>query len=235
MLSFIVGLVTLFLVLLFIYGFVNSQLKSMLDNFTNQGGIQENFSPRSLSDNDLIPTPLEEPSVRPIDDCRKYDMKGEDKVHTNVAVGIPDAPYKYNDYVGEIYIEKPNQEIGRENGPYCIKKPKLLYDGIWSPYLFSKEGYERVEWSLTNGNLFEGEVCMKSLFNTLKPMPKWSAPDCPVKCLNDGNCNDFSVYCNGPDMNDRQDITAPNDSSMICFPSIFSPDGNKHPTTKIGF
>ena len=226
MLSFIIGFSVIILILIFIYGFVNYNLKNMLDKFTNKS---EHFTTLSLSPSSSSTSD----SVRPVDECVKQDKEGENKVQTSVAVGIPDAPFKYNDYVGSIYLQKDNNELGKENGPYCVKKPKLLYDGVWSPYLYAKNGWETVEWSLTNGNLFEGEVCMKSLYNTLKPMPKWSNPDCPVKCLNE--CEDFYVYCNGPEDNDKQDITDPNDSSVICFPSVFSPDGNKNPTTKIGF
>ncbi len=255
MLTFVVGLSVIILIILFLYGFLNYNLKGMLEKFSKKEHFQ-NMNPSPVIPEKINVTYNEygtgddADSVRPIDDCRKYDMKGYDKLHTNVAVGLPDAPYKYNDYIGEIYIQKENQTLGRDNGKYCVKKPKLLFDGIWSPYLFEKEGWERVEWSLTDGGLFEGETCMKSLFNTLKPMPKWSPPDCPVKCLNDCK-EDFYVYCNteqlteseknkfkgGLDkaMNDPQDITDPNDANVICFPSMFSPDGNVNPTTKIGF
>ena len=219
MLSFVIGLSVIILVILFIYGFVNYNLKTVVDRYINSGE-KEDFSNRM------------EESVRPIDECVKYDMKGNNKLYTNCSGGIPDAPYKYDFYVGDVYRNIKNESLGKENGPYCVKKPKLLFDGIWSPYIFAKDGYEKTEWSLTNGNLFEGEICMKSLFNTLKPMPKWSPPDCQVKCLND--CQ-IGTYCNGPVDNDRQDITDPKDSQVICFPSIFSPDGNKDPLTRIGF
>lgn len=216
MFSFVIGFAVILLIILFIYGLFNYQLKNTLDKFSNQ----ENFSNQ------------DQESIRPLDECRKYDEKGQQLLQTNVSAGIPEAPYRYNYYVGEIYQNKQDDSLSKESGPYCVKKPKLLFDGIWSPYIFAKDGFERTEWSLTNGNLFEGEVCMKSLYNTLKPMPKWSPPDCKVKCIND--C-EVGTYCNGPVMNDPQDITDPDDSQAICFPSIFSPNANKDPLKTVGF
>ena len=176
---------------------------------------------------------MKEKSIRPIDGCKELDEKNADLLRTNTATGIPQAPadQQYIDYVGEVYTYKqPNEAL--ERGKYCIKKPKLLFDGIWSPYIFTKDGYEHTEWSLTNGKLSEDEVCMKSLYDTLKTMPKELPPDCPVKCLT--NC-DVGVYCNGPVFNDPQDLTSKIDEQYICFPSVFSPNGNKNPLPTYGF
>lgn len=204
----LIGISVVVLVILFIYGLVNYNLKSFVGQYIRQ----ENFENQEEENEDK--------SIRPIDECKKMDEKEESILRTAVSGGIPQAPFKYNDYVGDIYFNNKTNPIGKENGKYCIKKPKLLFDGIWSPYQFYNDGWEKTEWELTNGNLSEGEVCMKSLYNTLKPMPKWSPPDCPVKCQND--C-EIGVYCNGPPDNDPQDLTDANDSTFICFPSVFTP------------
>lgn len=224
MISFIVGIVVIFLILLFVYGLFNYQLKGMMDTYVNGKEIQENFTTNRM----------EEASIRPIDECVKNDMKGDELLHTNCSHGIPNGPFDYKYYVGDVYIPEPtNPELGRKNGKYCVGKQKLLFDGIWSPHIFAKEGYETTKWKLTNGNVTEGEICMKSLYNTLKPMPTELPPDCPVKCLKE---SDIGVYCNGPPDNDKQDITDPNDEQVICFPSIFTPYADQGKTlSKVGF
>ncbi len=210
------------LFVLFIYGMVNYNLKNALDHYVHK----ERFT------NNTEILPLNTTSIRPIDDCSQQDKNKEKLVYSPSAGGIPENPWKYNNYVEDIYKKDATNPLGKENGKYCIKKPKLLFDGIWSPYIFTKDGYEHTKWSLTNGNLSEGEVCMKSLYDTLKTMPKELPPDCPVKCLT--NC-DVGVYCNGPVFNDPQDLTSKIDEQYICFPSVFSPDGNKNPLTTYGF
>ncbi len=184
----------------------NYFLKSALDHYSNNKEGFENLTDASNQ------------SIRPIDECSKRDLKEQNILFSPSSGGIPDAPFKYVNYVGEIYREIPNETLGKDNGIYCIKKPKLLYDGIWEPYIFAKNGNEKTEWSLTDGNLFEGDICMKSLYNTLKPMPKYLPADCPP--MYDTT---IGVYCNGPVMNDPQDITSPIDSQVIAFPSIFTP------------
>ncbi len=196
---------------------------------------------------------MKEKSIRPIDGCKELDEKNADLLRTNTATGIPQAPadQQYIDYVGEVYTYKqPNEAL--ERGKYCIKKPKLLFDGIWSPYIFAKDGFMKVKWELTDGNLFEGDVCMDSLYDTLKPMPKILPPDCPIKCINDcddpielgkegfcGNKCDLSYYCNGPNFTDPQNISDPidpQDKEVVCFPSIFNQNlKNRKPTSVYGF
>ncbi len=207
---------------LFIYGMVNYNLKNALDHYINK----EKFT------NFTEILPKNDKSIRPIDSCTQQDKDNEKIVYSPSAGGIPDAPWKYNNYVQDVYKKNKDEALGKENGKYCIKKPKLLFDGIWSPYIFTKDGYEHTKWSLTNGNLSEGEVCMKSLYDNLKTMPKDLPPDCPVKCLTD--C-DLGVYCNGPVFNDPQDLTSKIDEQYICFPSVFSPDGNQNPLPTYGF
>lgn len=212
--------------ILFIYGMVNYNLKNALDHYINNNSNKEGFS------NYLEILPEDNKSIRPIDDCTREDIKTKNFVYSPSSGGIPENPWKYNYYVQDVYKKDATNPIGKTNGKYCVSKPKLLFDGIWSPYVFTKDGFEHTKWSLTNGNLSEGEVCMKSLYDNLKTMPKDLPPDCPVKCLTE--C-DMGVYCNGPVMNDPQDLTSKIDEQYICFPSVFSPNGNKNPLPTYGF
>ncbi len=88
MISFIVGIVVIFLILLFVYGLFNYQLKGMMDTYVNGKEIQENFTTNRM----------EEASIRPIDECVKNDMKGDDLLHTNCSHGIPNGPFDYKYY-----------------------------------------------------------------------------------------------------------------------------------------
>lgn len=224
MMTYVYVISFILLIILFIYGIFNYNLTNALDHYVNN---KEKFT------NYLELHPEDNKSIRPLDNCSAQDKKTEKYIYSPSSGGIPENPWKYKFYVQDIYKKdsKVNQ-IGKMNGKYCVKKPKLLFDGIWSPYVFTKDGFEHTKWSLTDENLSEGEVCMKSLFDTLKPMPKELPADCPVKCLTD--C-DIGVYCNGPVMNDPQNLTSKIDEQVICFPSVFSPDGNKKPLATYGF
>ena len=112
--------------------------------------------------------------VNPLDECKKMDEFTQNTLNFQTATNIPLSPYYYKDYVGIIYCnDEPIKEtLELSKGNYCMRKPKLLYDGIWDPKIENNdEGYEYQNWKLTKGNLYQGYYCSDKLLEVNKEIP----------------------------------------------------------------
>jgi len=68
------------------------------------------------------------------------------------------------------YKNPPNNEL--KDGNYCLYKDELLYDGIWkSKMAHPHPGYEKQEWTLTNGNVMNDYYCSNKLVQLNKKIP----------------------------------------------------------------
>jgi hypothetical protein len=181
----------------------NYFLRYMVDKTINS----ENFTNKK----DI--THLDNSIVNPVDDCRKIDNLSENQLNFQTGTNIPLSPNTYKNYVGDIYV---NDDIPLENpfekGNVCLKKPKLLYDGIWNSNQVEDSPYKIQEWNLTNGNLTNGYYCSDKLIQVNQPFNKnfvdmsATPPIIPSK---------YYTY-----FNDRVDDI--NDTEIHCFPGVFN-------------
>jgi len=203
--SLSIGIIIIFIILI-IFG-LNYLLKKSLDHFISND--KENFENSNNFD---------ETDVNRIDECRKLDNESYEQLNFQTATNIPLSPYNYDDYVGKIYSNDMYLEEVNElkDGKYCLRKPKLLYDGIWDPEINvnKKDGTEFQAWKLTNGNISSGYYCSNKLVETNKPIPpgfidKSAVPSIP--------CNEGQYY--NYLIDPYQD---PLDTGIHCFPQIFN-------------
>ncbi len=184
----------------------NYILKSMINNVLSKENFQniENFN----NDNIII---------NPIDDCRKIDQLSQDNLNFQTATNIPLSPYNYKNYIGSIYMNnESSNELNNKNelhkGKYCLKKSKLLYDGIWDPTIHKESPYEYESWKLTNGNLSDGYYCSNKLLEVNKPFPKNYIDKSATPPIVGG---EYYTYFNDT----QNDIY---DTEIQCFPSVFN-------------
>ena len=106
--------------------------------------------------------------------------------------------------------EKKINEL--KDGNYCLKKSKLLYDGIWDPDIKDDSPFQYENWKLTDGDLTDGYYCSNKLIEVNKPMPKnfidKSATPPPIP-------TNYYTY-----FNDTVDDVF--DAEIQCFPSVFN-------------
>lgn len=183
-------------------------LKSMVDNvLSNKKEQFQNF----INDIDDIDNSI----INPIDECKKIDINAQDTLNFQTATNIPLSPNNYTNYIGNIYIdnniEKDNFSINDVN-KYCMKKSKLLYDGIWNPIIDKYDNYEHETWDLTNGNLSDGFYCSDKLLEVNKPFPKNFVDKSATPPIVGG---EYFTY-----FNDTQDDIF--DTEIQCFPSVFN-------------
>ena len=99
-----------------------------------------------------------------------------------------------------------------QKGKYCLKKSKLLYDGIWDPIINKNNDFEQESWNLTNGDLYDGYYCSDKLIQVNKPLPKNYIDKSATPPIKDG---DYYTYFNDP-IDDKYDI------ELSCFPEVFN-------------
>jgi len=178
----------------------NFILRTMIDNILSKS---EKF--QNMNDDNLI--------INPIDDCKKIDQEAEKKLNFQTATNIPLSPNYYKNYIGSIYMNdniKPNNEL--KDGMYCLKKSKLLYDGIWDPKINKESPYEYETWNLTNGNLSDDYYCSDKLIEINKPFPENYIDKTATPCIEGEK---YYTYFNDT-QNDKYDI------EIQCFPEIFN-------------
>ena len=178
----------------------NHLLRSMVDSVLNDN---ENF--KNFNDEDVI---------NPTDECKKNDIKAQNTLNFQTATNIPLSPTNYSNFVGKIYTDyemnTQNEEL--QKGKYCLKKSKLLYDGIWDPIINKNNDFEQESWNLTNGDLYDGYYCSDKLIQVNKPLPKNYIDESATPPIKDG---DYYTYFNDL-VDDKYDI------ELSCFPEIFN-------------
>ena len=157
---------------------------------------------------------MEEIIIRPEDECKKIDELSQNTLNFQTGTNIPLSPNYYKNFIGSVYIDDDDKNPYNpfNKGKHCLKKNKLLYDGIWDSDIKNNSPYETQEWKLTNGNLTNGYYCSNKLLEVNKPMPKnfidKSATPPPIP-------TNYYVY-----FNDTVDDVF--DKELICFPSVFN-------------
>lgn len=200
MISLIFAFVFFILFIFFCIVGGNYFLKSMIDNALSINST-ENFSN------------LDEIAVNPLDECRKIDEITQNTLNFQTGTNIPLSPNYYKNYIGSIYIDNDKKINELNNGKYCLKKNKLLYDGIWNSDIVNESPYESQLWELTDGDLSDGYYCSNKLIEVNKPFPKdlidISSTPCPTP-------TNYYTY-----FNDTVDDIY--DKEIVCFPSVFHP------------
>jgi hypothetical protein len=188
----------------------NVVLKMMIDNVLSKSEKFQNMNIDNSIDNSI---------VNPVDDCKKIDLKSEQNLNFQTATNIPLSPNYYQNYIGSIYMNndtKKNNDL--KDGMYCLKKSKLLYDGIWNPIINKDSPYEYESWNLTNGDLSDDYYCSDKLLEVNKPFPENYIDKTATPIIKGDN---YYMYFNDT----KNDIF---DTEIECFPEIFdtgySPD-----------
>lgn len=205
MLSLIISIIFLILfIFLSITGF-NSVLRSMIDNSLGQENFSNinNANKIQLDDNSI---------VNPIDECKKIDVESQDNLNFQTTTNIPLSPYHYKNYIGKIYMNNSSDNNELTIGSQCLKKNKLLYDGIWDPVINKDSSYEYETWNLTNGNIYDGYYCSNKLLEINKPFPKNYIDKSATPPIEKGY---YYTY-----FNDTQNDVC--DKEISCFPQIFN-------------
>lgn len=162
MISIIFAVIFLLLFIFFIIAGGNYLLKSVIDHVLNN---TEEFSNMNPIDN----------IINPLDECKKIDFENKDTLNFQTATNIPLSPYYYKDHVGALYTNVSNGDELKMNSElpnvYCLKKSKLLYDGIWDNEITKEDSYVSEKWNLTNGNLSDDYYCSNKLIEVNKPTP----------------------------------------------------------------
>ena len=200
MISLIFALIFFLLFIFFCIVGGNYMLRNMIDSVLSK---KENFE--NIDSDYSI--------VNPVDDCKKIDLLSESTLNFQTTTNIPLSPHQYKNYIGNIYMDykKPINEL--ECGKYCIKKSKLLYDGIWDPIINKENPYEYESWNLTDGNLTDGYYCSNKLIEENKPFPKNYVDFSSTPPVEGG---EYYTY-----FNDKVDDVY--DKEISCFPSVFNP------------
>jgi len=200
MISLIFALIFFILFIFFCIAGGNYLLRSIIDNVLSVDSL-ETFS----NENFL--------NVKPVDHCTKIDEITENTLNFQTATNIPLSPNHYKNYIGVQYIDDNQKDINPfKNGSFCLKKSKLLYDGIWNPEIINESPYEYEKWNLTNGNLSDDYYCSDKLIEINKPMPKNYIDKSAVY---QRNGNKYYTYFNDT-VNDIYD------TEISCFPSVFN-------------
>jgi len=188
----------------------NIVLKMMIDNVLSKSEKFQNMNMDNSIDNSI---------VNPLDDCKKIDLISEQNLNFQTATNIPLSPNYYKNYIGSIYMNddsKKNNDL--KDGMYCLKKSKLLYDGIWNPIINKDSPYEYESWNLTNGDLSDDYYCSNKLLEVNKPFPENYIDKTATPVIKGNN---YYMYFNDT----KNDIF---DTEIECFPEIFdtgySPD-----------
>jgi hypothetical protein len=186
----------------------NFVLKSMIENVLSKKENFENFDNNENLYNNII--------VNPVDDCRKIDQLSQDNLNFQTATNIPLSPNNYKNYIGSIYMNDNDNYVENKSelhkGKYCLKKSKLLYDGIWDPTIHKESPYEYESWKLTNGNLSDDYYCSNKLLEVNKPFPENYIDKSATPPIVGG---EYYTY-----FNDTQDDIY--DTEIQCFPSVFN-------------
>ncbi len=166
MISLIFAIIFLVLFIFFVIAGGNYLLKSVIDHVLNN---TEDFTNMDQPNSQLE-------VINPVDRCRKIDFDNKDKLNFQTATNIPLSPYFYKDHVGTLYTNEVNERdlktsLELEN-TYCLKKSKLLYDGIWDRNIEKDGSYVYEKWNLTDGNLSDDYYCSNKLIEVNKPFPK---------------------------------------------------------------
>jgi hypothetical protein len=181
----------------------NIVLKMMIDNVLSKSEKFQNMNMDNSIDNSI---------VNPLDDCKKIDLISEQNLNFQTATNIPLSPNYYKNYIGSIYMNddsKKNNDL--KDGMYCLKKSKLLYDGIWNPIINKDSPYEYESWNLTNGDLSDDYYCSNKLLEVNKPFPENYIDKTATPVIKGNN---YYMYFNDT----KNDIF---DTEIECFPEIF--------------
>ena len=202
MISLIFALIFFILFIFFCIAGGNYLLRSMIDNVLSSASDSlETFSNEKFL------------NINPVDQCTKIDEITENTLNFQTATNIPLSPNHYKNYIGVQYIDDNEKEENPfKNGAFCLKKSKLLYDGIWDPEITNESPYEYEKWNLTNGNLSDDYYCSDKLIQINKPIPK-NYIDKSAIYQTDGN--KYYTY-----FNDTVDDIY--DAEISCFPSVFN-------------
>ena len=174
MLSLIFCVIFILIFLFLCYAGGNYLLHNMINNVLasestqNKNPIIEKFQNKSVNQFQA------DGKINPLDECKKMDEMNQNTLNFQTGTNIPLSPNYYKDYVGNIYCntEPIKETLELSKGNYCMKKPKLLYDGIWNPKMESNDdGFEYQNWNLTKGNLYEGYYCSDKLLQVNKDIP----------------------------------------------------------------
>lgn len=190
--------ILLFIFLIFII--INYILKKMIDNILNKPEKFQNM-------NDDISV------INPLDDCKKIDLITEKNLNFQTGTNIPLSPYYYKNYIGTIYMNdniKNNNEL--KDGEYCLKKNKLLYDGIWDSDINKDSPYEFQNWELTNGNITNDYYCSNKLLEVNKKIPENYIDKSATPYIKGEK---YYIYFN-------DEILDKYDTEIECFPEIFN-------------
>lgn len=200
MISLIVSIVFFILFIFLTIAGGNFLLKMMLDNILAK---TEKF--QNINDNNFI--------INPIDECKKIDLESEKTLNFQTATNIPLSPNYYKNYIGSIYMNDDTKvKNDLRDGMYCLKKSKLLYDGIWDPIINKESPFEDETWKLTNGNLSDDYYCSDKLLQVNKPLPENYIDRSATPIIEGGN---YYTYFNDT----KDDIF---DTEIQCFPEIFN-------------
>jgi len=200
MFSLILSIIFLILFIFLIIAGGNYILKQMIDNILLK---TEKFENKKILENDSI--------INPLDECKKIDLEGEYVLNLQNATNIPLSPNYYRDYIGYMYMnenENNKDELPKNN--YCLKKSKLLYDGIWESNIINETPYKYEKWNLTNGNITDNYYCSNKLIEMNKPLPLNYIDRSSTPNIIGGN---YYTY-----FNDNVDDIF--DSEIKCFPLI---------------
>ena len=172
-------IITFIILLIFFvicYRFINKTIETMIDNTLAMEHFENN----------------DNKNVREDCLCKKKDILSEKLLNFQTPASIPGCHDDYTYYVNDIYINKPEKRPMKnlKCRDKIMIKPKLLYDGIYEPYIFNNKGFEKVRWKLTNGNITDGYYHSDKLLQMNKDMPE-NCNDCEPK--NDNNYYYYKV------------------------------------------
>lgn len=202
MISIIFSLIFFILFIFFCIAGGNYLLKNMIDNILSKNNT-ETFENLNYIDKD----------INNMDQCKQIDELSQNVLNFQTATNIPLSPVYYNNYIGSIYIDNDKKNINElQKGKYCLKKSKLLYDGIWENEIITKSPYVEGSWTMTDGNVTSDYYCSDKLIQVNRPFPKnfidksAVTPPIPTK---------YFTY-----FNDTEDDVF--DKEISCFPSVFN-------------
>jgi hypothetical protein len=166
MISLIFAIIFLVIFIFFVIAGGNYLLKSVVDHvLNNSSDSNEGFANINHAEN----------IVNPTDSCKKIDFENKDKLNFQTATNIPLSPNYYKDYVGVLYTNETDMNDLKNNlkldNTYCLKKSKLLYDGIWDDTIKMDGSYVYNKWSLTDGDVSDDFYCSNKLIEINIPMP----------------------------------------------------------------
>jgi hypothetical protein len=175
---------TAFFIILFIIFLIILSLNGILSRLID--GVVSNKSETFVSQITGMET-RDESKIMNKNDQKSVDRKIPLKVHTErgyeqnnfqVPNDIPLSQTSYAYYINKYYMNpKINDSVDEDMeivGNANIKKPALLYDGIWKRDVKSRNDYQRIDWIPTNSiNENNGMLSIDKMLEQarLKPMP----------------------------------------------------------------